>query len=289
MEDSLASFLERFFKPQFVESFQPQELEIAVFRSPQGDPEFIQISNFYPFMTFNDLKTAIYTVKRKDPDFYPSFQFLCDPALDEAFESPQSMYTPSDYTWFAPDGKTEYSLRNPFSRARGSTVDERFVTNTGDKRVIGFSDKKRILLESVIPMRTQFHLYLYKDVLNQMDPALRVSEREWFGRMGPYFPELDPLKPIEALRPKEVETIESRIRYLMTSIQSFNRLDSLLNNPDVKLLPIGLAGVKFLRFHWRKSEEETPQLETLFYQTNVTKERPFLRILPIHRQSQRFV
>lgn len=285
MEDSLASFLERFFKPQFVESFQPQELEIAVFRSPQGDPEFIQISNFYPFMTFNDLKTAIYTAKRKDPDFYPSFQFLCDPALDEAFESPQSMYTPSDYTWFAPDGKTEYSLRNPFSRARGSTVDERFVTNTGDKRVIGFSDKKRILLESVIPMRTQFHLYLYKDVLNQMDPALRLSEREWFGRMGPYFPELDPLKPIEALRPKEVETIESRIRYLMTSIQSFNRLDSLLNNPDVKLLPIGLAGVKFLRFHWKQSEEETPQLETLFYQTNVTKERPFLRILPSDSQA----
>ena len=285
MEDSLASFLERFFKPQFVESFQPQELEIAVFRSPQGDPEFIQIPNFYPFLTFNDLKTAIYTAKRKDPDFYPSFQFLCDPAFDEEFESQQQMYTPSDYTWFAPDGKTEYSLKNPFSRARGNAVDERFVTSTGEKRVIGFSDKKRILLESVTPMRTQFHLYLYKDVLNQMDPALRVSEREWFGRMGPYFPELDPLKRIEALRPKEVENIDSRIRYLTTSIQSFNRLDSLLNNPDVKLLPIGLAGVKFLRFHWKRSDEETPQLETLFYQTNVTKERPFLRILPSDSQA----
>jgi hypothetical protein len=285
MEDSLASFLERFFKPQFVESFQPQELEIAVFRSPQGDPEFIQIPNFYPFLTFNDLKTAIYNAKRKDPDFYPSFQFLCDPAFDEEFESQQQMYTPSDYTWFAPDGKTEYSLKNPFSRARGNAVDERFVTSTGEKRVIGFSDKKRILLESVTPMRTQFHLYLYKDVLNSMDPALRVSEREWFGRMGPYFPELDPLKRIEALRPKEVENIDSRIRYLTTSIQSFNRLDSLLNNPDVKLLPIGLAGVKFLRFHWKRPDEETPQLETLFYQTNVTKERPFLRILPSDSQA----
>ena len=282
MEDNLASFLDRFFKPQFVESFQAQEIQIAVFRAPGQPAEIISISNFYSFLTFADLKTAIYTMKRKDPDFYPSFQFLCDPALDEPFESAQQMYTPSDYTWLAPDGKTEYSLRNPLERARGPTVDERFVTSTGEKRVIGFSDKKRVLLESVTPFRTQFHLYLYKDALNAMDPALRSSEREWFGRMGPYFPELDPLKPIEALRPKEVERIESRIRYLTTTIQSLNRLDELLN--DVRLIPISLAGVKFLRFHWKRVDE-TGQLETLFYQTNVTKERPFLRILPADSQA----
>jgi len=282
MEDKLASFLDRFFKPQFVESFQAQEIQIAVFRGRDQESEILRFP-FYPFLTFADLKTAIYLQKRKDPDFYPSFQFLCDPAFDEEFDTPQMMYTPTDFTWLAPDGRTEYSLRNPFDRARAATIDDRFVTSTGERRVIGFSDKKRILLESIKPSRTQFHLYLYKDVLNQMDANLRVSEREWFGRMGPYFPELEPLKPIEALRPKEVERMDARLKYISSTTQLLERLDNLLN--EVRLFPIALAGVKFLRFHWPSPDEDVPELETLFYQTDVTKERPFLRILPADSQA----
>ena len=72
MEDNLASFLERFFKPQFVGAFHGPTVRVAVFRTADSAAtEIITLHNFYPFLTFTDLKTAIYMEKKKDPDFYP--------------------------------------------------------------------------------------------------------------------------------------------------------------------------------------------------------------------------
>ena len=288
MEDNLASFLERFFKPQFVGAFHGPTVRVAVFRTAgqEAATEIISLHNFYPFLTFTDLKTAIYMEKKKDPDFYPSFQCLLVPDSSEPFENQQDMYIPADFLWLKPGGSADtdiYTLHNPFHRAASGRVDERFVTAAGEKQVIGFVSKGRTTLESADPFVIQFHLYLYKDALNTMTQALRSSEREWYGRMGPYFPELEPLKPVEALRRKEVEQSDLRITYVKKTIQLLRRIDQLIDG-EVELLPMGLGGIKFLRLVWKKPEEATPELETLFYQTTVTAERPFLRILPSDTQ-----
>ena len=115
MEDKLALFLGRFFKPQFVESFHGPTVRVAVFRSAEEEvvPEIITLHNFYSFLTFADLKTAIYMEKKKDPDFYPSFQCLLVPPSDDdarTFEEQQEIYIPADYLWMKPGGTADTDI-----------------------------------------------------------------------------------------------------------------------------------------------------------------------------------
>jgi hypothetical protein len=104
---AVSSFIKRFFTPEFVGSYKlplTEELtpRIYIFRNQTSPPEVLDIKNFYPFMTLQDLKTIIYMSKGDAVDFYPTFQALMIP-LDIGEETPKdalhSWYRSADFSW----------------------------------------------------------------------------------------------------------------------------------------------------------------------------------------------
>ena len=97
------------FNPQFIESFKfPLKLDenpiiINIYRSANLDEkEVLEITNFYPFMTIQDLKTLIYIQKDNDHNFHPSYQALLIP-----LEIDDKNYIAADFVWMDPNGKNK--------------------------------------------------------------------------------------------------------------------------------------------------------------------------------------
>ena len=290
-ETPVSSFLKDFFSPQRLNNFQEplheSPITIYIFRSAEGPPEKMVLEELYPFHTLQDIKTLIY-IKKNSAAFAPSFQSLLLPISMDEDESPESQsnrYTTAEYSWVDPSRASNvYTLKNPFQQATDASVDNRFVSSTGAKKVVGFTSRSRSTIEDILfPLLGEkpkiLHLFLYTDVLAKLDPALQTSEREWYGRLGPYFPEVQPEQSSDTLSSDARGRLEKQTTYFTQGLQLFRKVDSLLE--EVVLYPVALGGIKFLRFIWKSPEEEDIEsLETLFYKTTATSERPFLRILP---------
>lgn len=292
-ETQVSSFLKDFFSPDRLTSFQApldeKPIVVYIFRSPGEEPERIVLSELFPFMTIQDIKTLIYK-KKGSPGFAPRFQSILIPIRSEedyTAEEQSDYYSTAEYSWIDPNIATNvYSLKNPFTLASGTSIDSRFVASTGAKKVVGFTSRSRSTIEDILFTIVQgdeitLHVFLYGDVLNAMNPSLRQSEREWFGRLGPFFPELQPDQVPETILPEETARYEKQISYLTRSLQFTTKLQTLLE--EVVPIDIALGGIKFLRIVWKSpdTDEETEEsIESLFYKLPATSERPFLRILP---------
>jgi len=286
----VSSFLDRFFRPQFIESFQSplqgdHTLRVTIFPNVRGeDPLILDLNDLYPFMTIQDIKTRIYMEMGQQAAYHPIFQSLQIPFDDEpSSETMSDIYTPLEFDWLKPGTSNAYPLMNPFQRAVADSVDTNFVTSSGQRKVLGFVSRGRASIEDVVlPIYGEkeliIHCFLYKAVISEVNPALRTSEREWYGRLGPYFPELQPGSPLDTILPQQKSLMDARVTYVKRSVQMMNRLNELIQG-EVPLYSIAMAGVKFLRLVW-KSGNEKRDLDNLFYELPVTSVRPFLRILP---------
>lgn len=287
--DTLTPFFKDFFKPQFVSSFSENfpAIRIVLFSSPTAQPQSFTLKTF-PFMTVYDLKVMIYQTLGKQASAHPHFQSLMAPyPLEEA--DPLVIaeeYTPLDFVWTKVENQqTELiTLPNPFAQASADQPNRSFTTDTGKKNT-PFEDRYRVCLEDIIPRIYEeseplFHLFLYKDVLPLMNEELRASEREWAGRIEPYFPELSLQQDASTLSASRSEQIKIQDKYVSTTLELLNNLEEILESGTVPLLELVLIGVKFIRFVWSRPEEKVSELENLFYELPATHERPFIRMLP---------
>ena len=297
-EDTLTPFFKNLFLPEYLSSFHEgvKEITIMYFSSPDTAPTEIKL-NPYPFMTLYDLKIMIYQHFRKEVSAHPSFQSVLLPAPEAEIGNNENVkftldpkklateYMTFDYGWTQPESNKEFSLSNPFERASGGTVDTQFVTQTGRKNV-QFAVRARMTVEDFLENISDdipfvLHLFLYKDVMPMLNADLRSSEREWYGRINPYYPDVEVNQPATTLSSSQTNRLKTFDAYVDGMKNQMQQLDTLLTSETLPLLPMTVAGLKFLRLVWKQPEEETPSIETLFYQLNVTSERPFLRILPV--------
>lgn len=288
----VSSFLDRFFRPQFIESFQSplqgdQTVRVTIFRSPEDkNPTILDLNDLYPFMTVQDIKTRIYMEMGEQALYHPIFQSIQIPVGDDvSLETMTDYYTPLEFDWLKPGTSIAYTLMNPFKRATAPSVDTNFVTSTGQRKVLGFVSRGRASIEDVIlsiygNKEIILHCFLYKGVESLINPSLKTSEREWYGRLGPYFPELQPGSSPDSILPQQKATMDSRVTYLKRSLQMMSKLDQLIQ--ETQLYGVALAGVKFLRIVWKDLVEPDKKrdLESIFYELPVNSVRPFLRILP---------
>jgi hypothetical protein len=298
-DDTLTPFFKNLFLPEYIGSFHEgfQGIKIRYFSSPDREPTEFTV-NPYPFMTLYDLKIMIYQHFRKELSAHPSFQSLLLPVPElvmgnteeetkfvRNYEALAETYTCFEYTWMKPESKEEIAVINPFSRASGDSADSQFVTETG-RKTNTYAIRARMTLEDftkelALGDTVTLHLFLYKDVVPMMNAELRTSEREWFGRIAPYYPELGVNQPTTSLPADLVKRVNVFDSYVSTTIQQMEALDDILESGTVPLLPMTVAGLRFLRLVWKSPTVPTPSLETLFYTLDVTTERPFLRILPV--------
>lgn len=288
---ALSSFLRKLFRPGFVSSFRDESLEnlaVSVFHDPTQPPEKVTLRTLYPFSTAMDLKTALFLAKGKDPNYHPQYQavLLPTPIDSGSADTMNDYYIPLDFIWVKPGGSMSrdiYVLQNPFELLAADEPDTRFVTAAGGAKAVDQPARDRVTLEDLVLKQFDgdqpvLHVYLYKDLISKMVPELRSSEAQWRGRLGPFFPDLQPTSPITP-GPAQIDAIQPRVNYLSRQLDLLDHIESVLEE-GLPLLPIQLAGVRYLALAWDEVPESSPNIENLFYELRVTPVRPFLRLLP---------
>lgn len=288
-EDLLKPFFEQVFTPRALTSFRgAKTIQVLQFERPDAAPRSFTLTP-YPFMTVYDLKIMIYQTLGKSVQADPSFQSLLIP-IPIGVADPTTLaeeYLPLDFVWTRAGSSSKEDilpLINPFQRASGPSTDSEFVTESG-RKVNGYASRHRATLEEICGELFEdqpwiLHLFLYKDVYPLTNPALRVSEREWYGRIDPYYPDLEQQQDPTTLPEAKRIQLAKYNTYVEKSVSLLNVLNTLLEEGRVAdLREIKIIGIKFMRLIWPAPEAETPELEPLFYQLPVTDERPFTRIL----------
>ena len=298
-DDTLTPFFKNLFLPEYLGSFHEgfQTVTIRYFSSPDTKPQEFQLKP-YPFMTLYDLKVMIYQHFRKEASAHPSFQSLLIPVPEllmgneneettfvRNYDAIAENYTCFEYTWMKPESSEELAVINPFERASGPSVDSQFVTESG-RKTNKYAVRARMTLEDFateldLGDSMTLHLFLYKDIIPGLRSELRTSEVEWFGRIAPYYPDLPVNQSPTSLPAELIKRSSVFDTYVSDYTEQLNSLDELLSSETVPLLPMVVAGLRFLRLVWKSPQAATPPLETLFYKLDVTPERPFLRILPV--------
>ena len=279
LEKTLSIFLDE--SPRYLktlrEPFEGKSLEIILFSSPTDPGQKIILNDFYPFQTVQEIKTKIFT-KMNQPQFHPYHQCLLIPLDDETQLNTE--YIPIDFLWTVTSQKL--ILTNPFRRI-GQGIDQRFVSSSGQRKVVGFADHSRMTIEDVI-LKTRekliftFHLFLYKDIERLIMSPRPFSEIDWYGYINPFFPSLSPLLrgEIAADQKAEIEAYKSYIEKTKVLIELY---EILLTGKE--LIQLKMAGIRYMRLVWTQPpDEDRRSLENLFYEIPATTVRPFLRFLP---------
>jgi len=281
LEKTLSVFLNE--SPQYLKSlrepFEDKRLKIMLFSSVTDPGQSIILDTFYPFQTVQEIKTMIFN-KMNQPQFHPYYQTLMIPLDDETKLNTE--YVPIDFLWTSNNQKL--ILTNPFRRvAQG--IDQRFVSTSGQRKVIGFNDHSRMTIEDVIlktrekPIFT-FHLFLYKDIDRLIVSPRPLSEMEWYGFIQPYFPTLSAELRGELTDDQKDEIVAYK-SYVEKTDLLMELYNILLTEKESKLIQIRMAGIRYLRLVWSEPpDEDRRSLENLFYEIPATKTRPFLRFLP---------
>jgi hypothetical protein len=281
LEKTLSVFLNE--SPQYLKSlrepFEGKSLQIILFSSPTDPGQKIVIDTFYPFQTVQEIKTMIFN-KMDQPQFNPYNQSLMIPLDDETKLNTE--YVPIDFMWTSNNQKL--ILTNPFRRiAQG--IDQRFVSTSGQRKVVGFNDHSRITIEDVIlktrekPILT-FHLFLYKDIDRLITSPRPLSEMEWYGFIQPYFPTLTAELRGTLTQDQQNELVAYK-SYIEKTELLMGLYEILLTEKESKLIQIKIAGIRYMRLVWTQpSDEDRRSLENLFYEIPATQTRPFLRFLP---------
>ena len=297
-EAPLSSLLQSFFTPRPLANFHMPSVRAVVYlQSRSGSAEAIELDEMYPFMTIQDIKTYIYIKEGKEERFHPSFQSLLIPLTDTLSEKQTENYIPLDFAFVNMDKKGKvlmtHTVKNPFMRVSSqSTVDGTFVSeSTGKRKILKITNRSNSTIEDVFSevfatKRPVVHLFLYSDVVTGMDESfLRTSEREWNGRIYPYYPQLTQNYEEVLEEDEEKLYLSACVTNVTKTIEMMDNLDDLVAATEsgvrlVPLVPIKMVSVKFLRLVWKKPFQEVEDVETLFYKIPATYTIPFLRILP---------
>lgn len=286
----LTSLLQNIFNPTFLEDFRKpfeQFPVVYIYHSADSEPEELVLDEIYPFMTVQDLKTYIYLLKGKALEYHPSFQSLLVPLTDFPSSERTEQYFPLDFAFVQVDKKgriqNTIQLSDPYTRILATTsVDSRFVDDKGDRRFMTISDRSNSTLEDIFPelynkAQPVLHLFLFNDVKEYASSDI-TTNREWNGRIFPYYPELKMNYEEELQEESEVRFLETKVNYVEATLSVMDSLNTVLT--DYPLQPIIVSSMKFIRLYWKEPTTSVPDVDTLFYQIPVTSTMPFLRILP---------
>ena len=252
MSNDLLEFLEEPSRP-LLRTALGTTIKINLHR-PEGIRSIV-LEPFFTFMTFTDLKLAIYEALGKTEKAIPECIFLSKDGETV------------DFAWVS---EAELKLPDPFEAVTRS-VDTRFVDSAGNRRILKFIERDRMMIEDLYSDIPEFDVFLYEDVLGALPGPKPPSERDWNGHLAQYFPYLTGGATEEQIdRAERLHTIFKRRR------QFSSKIEILLKT---KTEPLRLTGIRALRLIWHKPET-IPGIEAVFYETDVNAKRPYMRFMP---------
>lgn len=282
VQDQSSTLLNTVLDPPFVESFRGSmesgDVLLQIYDRATRSFREHRLRGIFPFMTLADLKLAIYNTMEQDDKALPDFTFVGKPI------PPGKRAATTDFAWSIPATPTDpVSLLPPLDLMRAEmAADARFVETSGDRRILGLTDRERMTLESLYLAAGQtrlptFQVFFYRDLVDSSSLPRPLSELDWNGRLYPYFPRLS----VGRDQPTTEQRAKAKrfARGTMWRRQFFGRLEDILNAAE-PLIPLRLTGVKYLRLTYPRPKT-IPGIEALFYDMTVTGRRPYLRLMPV--------
>lgn len=273
------NFLDFVLNPPFLKSFhgklQGGTIQLQIFNRSTRTFENHTLRGIYPFMTMYEIKLAIYNLMEQADKALPEFTFLGRAV------PPGVKVTTTDYAWNFPATPTEpVNIVSPAQLVKAATpLDSRFVESSGERRIIGITDRERVTLDDMFLKRLRsmpiFQVFFYEDLAAITDTPKPISERDWNGRFYPFFPKLS----VGSVTPTAEQKAQAQ-RFLKAFLwrrKFYARLEELIDLEP--LTPLKLTGIRYLRFIYAKPKA-IPGVDAMFYDTPVTARRPYLRLLP---------
>jgi hypothetical protein len=286
-ETKTEEWIRRFFRPKVLNTLREtslktdlEPLEIEYIREPGAESEIIALETIYPFHSILDIKTAIYLAKNRSPDFLPIYQALMI-ELDEGGRS----FLQAEYDWMKPikeGAERLLYLANPFSVDIPNPNPE-FTTSSGQAKPLKLNIFTRMTFENRIVENytaglPRLKLYLFRDIYNSVRVGgAELSEMEWTRRIKPYFPQIlrTKLEPNQ----EDIEFAQKMGKVFEFDGANLERIEAVL--PSVETLDYKIKSVRNLRLLYAQpEEEESRDIPTSFYETEVNSVLPFLRMLP---------
>ena len=280
--EEIPEFFRKLFYPSTLGSFRSSgELKVTLHGAETKE---LVLKNIFPFMTLQDIKIAIY-IELKEEFALPIFQYLCVHGSEKGKTFLGKKTLGVDFTWASHEGI--FLQANPSELAAGSKIDPRFVESNGERKLINPIFRERVTIEDAffkmnitnaretLKEFPELHVYFYKDLQEAIPGAKPPSEKDWNGRLYPFFPYLS----VNAVLKPEQKTAADRLATVFTRRQQFlMRLQSLLDE-SIPMIPLQLAGIKYLQLIWTKYGRRG--IEAQFYEAPVNERRPFLRLIPV--------
>jgi hypothetical protein len=263
----MKNFLHSFFRPALLDSFSEiEDFQIKVIIHHESDMEEIILDNIYPFLTLYDLKLLIYMKKDYQPSYEPSHVFFARQIVKR--------YVPIDYLWYI-GASSIFSIKDPFELVRGDLpIDVRFVDSQGNKRILKGVDRRGVLLEDFLPKQLTempiFHVFLYDDMKNLIPGERPISQKEWNGRLLPFFPTLS------ATDNKYKGIFQKYAAALTKKIANISKLETFLDHP---LQRLSFSGIQLLRLVWPTITKIPGGIESVFYEVAVNERVPYMRFI----------
>lgn len=229
-----------------------------------------QFSKIYPFETLFSLKQRIANTMENTP---PNQLYL-------ATEISEHQFQPLEFSWpfFT---ETESTLPNPQDPTVAEKPDSRLYEN-GAKKPVFPTIYSSVTIERVLFYQHAppyiVHVWTLAAILPKSLEQANVSESVFEGFVQLYFPYLKTLPPINKADKEAAKTLKE-FRHLVD--QRFAKLDSGVKSDAVQdaRKPI-LKELYILKCRLPTISLGPGMLDILFYETNPTPRRPFLRFFP---------
>jgi hypothetical protein len=257
-EEEFKTFVEKITKPKTIAS-----LEYDSFKIVYNNEEII-IDDIFNINTVYDLKLAIYEKFGLEDFAAPNNQLIL---LRAPVKDGNEML---DFSW-------DHTLQNPlFVVSRKEPLLSEFVTSEGAKRIVDIQLYDNMLLEKRL-RKSIIHLYFFKDIVSYYNGPQPISEKEYYGRIYPYFP----LLRINQTYPNESEKsiLQTKYTFFKKKKEYLSKIQVLLKQ-DTPLIPITFSGLRELKLLFLKNTFENG-IESLFFEMNVDEILPYLRLLPV--------
>jgi hypothetical protein len=237
-------------------------LQYDTFTIVYNDEE-IEIDNIYKISTVSDLKYAIYEKFNLEGFAAPNNQLL--------FYKTKTYINVLDYSW----GKA--LLPNPeFLISEKEPVLSDFVSSDGTKKIVDL----QIYDNSLITTRVQnltLHLYFYKDLIRLYKGVQPISEKQYYGRIYPYFPYLKMGRTYP--NDEDIRNLETRYSLFKKKTEYLHKIERLLKE-DNPLITFSFIGIRYLQLSFLNNDIEDG-IESLFYDMVANEDRPYIRLIPV--------
>ncbi len=276
MEDPFAQRIELIRRPADPSSLQATApIRIHLFRSEEDleRPRVIDLEDVPLYYTVEEFARAFWLKMGKADTYAPDNVFFGVPQTDAPASS--TWYVNLKTLTYAGKRKEVLGLKHPYRHI----LYKEYVGKEGERLLLKTYDRRKISLEDVfygdetLPI---LHAYPLDGILQSYGGRDAISEKIWNGAVYPFF-QMDEAR---ALGPRDRLTMTKSVEEKRTQLAAIQRAIEATPIVQNEEYALNARGIKQISYLWSKKPVEFPGVDMIFYNSDVNRNRPFMRFYP---------